>query len=105
MSREARLMKFLIGLDARMRTIPLLAALRRGMTAMIPLLLTGSFAIVLLSLPVPQYQRQMGILFGSGWGDSLIFIKECTFGIMALLMVIMVSYAYAQEYREHHASL
>lgn len=103
MSREARLMKFLIGLDARMRTIPLLAALRRGMTAMIPLLLTGSFAIVLLSLPIPQYQRQMGILFGSGWGDSLIFIKECTFGIMALLMVIMVSYAYAQEYREYHA--
>lgn len=103
MSNEAKLMKLLISLDENMRRVPLLVALRRGMTAMIPLLLVGSFALVLLSLPIPPYQDRLSALFGDAWGDPLLFIRSCTFGIMALLMVITVSYAYALEYRDHLA--
>jgi len=81
---------------------PLLVAIRTGFTCMIPLLLIGSFALLIISLPLPGYQRMMNTVLGVGWQDVLLYVRDGTFNIMSLVMVICISYSYALEKRERH---
>ena len=64
---------------------------------MIPLLLLGSLALLILSLPIPAYQTFMTELFGEGWNHIFLFVRDGTFNILSLLMVICISYAYINE--------
>ncbi|NLI92787.1 MAG: PTS transporter subunit EIIC [Peptococcaceae bacterium] len=75
----------------------ILVSVRKGMTLMIPPLLVGSFALIVLSFPVPVYQRFMVTLFGSQWGNVFQFVRDGTFNIMSLIMVLCISYSYAYE--------
>ena len=81
---------------------PLLVSVRRGLTYMIPLVLIGSIALVFLSLPIPAYQNMMKEVFGSRWEDIFLYIRDGTFNILSLVMVISISYSYIVEYREFH---
>lgn len=83
--------------DKRISSMPLLIAIRKGLTYMIPLLLLGSFALLIFSLPVPAYQNFMTHRFGESWGYLLTMVRDSTFGIMSPLMVICISYSYASE--------
>ena len=62
---------------------------------MIPLLLIGSFALIFISLPIPGYQDLMGKLFGLKWQLLFDLVKNSTFGIMSIFMVLSISYSYA----------
>lgn len=53
--------------NKKIENIPLLVAIRNGLTYMIPLILIGSVALLLLSLPIPAYQSMMERVFGDGW--------------------------------------
>jgi lactose/cellobiose-specific phosphotransferase system IIC component len=77
--------------------MPMAVSIRKGLTYMIPLLLIGSFALMILSLPVPAYQDFMKSAFGESWGSILLFIRDGTFNILSLLMVICISYSYINE--------
>lgn len=81
---------------------PVFLSVRRGLTNIIPLLLLGSIALVFLSLPIPAYQRLMNALFGDRWGLLFTYIRDGTFNILSLVIVISISYAYASEYGERY---
>lgn len=81
----------------------LLASVRRGLTYMIPLVLIGSIALVFLSLPIPAYQNMMREGFGSQWESIFLYIRDGTFNILSIIMVISISYSHVVEYRELHA--
>lgn len=80
---------------------PILHAIQNGFTYMIPLVLLGSIALVLLSLPIPAYQNMMTTLLGTEWGNILQYIRDGTFNAFSLILVITVSYSYAQEFNNH----
>lgn len=82
---------------------PLLLAVRNGFTYMIPLVLIGSFALVLLSLPIAAYQNLMTSVLGDGWKSILLYIRDGTFNSFSLIAVITISYSYARELNEHTA--
>ena len=84
-----------------MTSKPLLLAVRNGFTYMIPLVLIGSFALVLLSLPIDAYQRVMTDIFGDSWRNILLYIRDGTFNSFSLIAVICISYAYTREINEY----
>ena len=79
----------------------LLLAVRNGFTYMIPLVLIGSFALVLLSLPIDAYQRLMTAAFGDSWKNILLYIRDGTFNSFSLIAVICISYSYTREINEY----
>lgn len=80
---------------------PLLLAVRNGFTYMIPFVLLGSFALVLLSLPIQAYQNLMTSVFGNAWKNILLYIRDGTFNSFSLIAVICISYSYSRELNEH----
>lgn len=85
------------GLNTRFENNIVLTSVRRGLILMIPPLLVGSFALIILSFPVDAYQEFMISVFGDQWGSVLYSVRDGTFNIMSLLMVLCISYAYAFE--------
>ena len=75
-------------------------AVRRGLTSTIPFLMLGSIALIVISLPVPAYQNLMNRVFGDQWKDALMYVRDGTFNIAALITVLCISYAYGAEYVE-----
>ena len=96
------MIKTFSALDEKLGNRLLLIAVRRGLIYLIPLLLIGSFALFFLSLPIPFYQDAMDKIMGDHWRFVLVYIRDGTFNIMALLMVLSVSYSYVAEYRDRH---
>jgi lactose/cellobiose-specific phosphotransferase system IIC component len=97
-----RLTTFFYAISERWGNRPILLSIRRGLTNLIPLLVIGSLALVFLSLPVPAYQRLMAAAFGERWGLLFTYIRDGTFNILALLIAVSISYAYASEYSERY---
>ena len=79
---------------------PLLIAVRNGFTFMIPLVLIGSFALLLLSLPIQPYQDLLTKLWGDEWRNVLLYIRDGTLNSFSLIAVICISYSYARELNE-----
>ena len=64
---------------------------------MIPFVLLGSMALVLLSLPIEAYQNFMLRLFGEEWKNAFFYVRDGTFNVFSIILVITISYSYAQE--------
>lgn len=86
--------------NKKLENIPLLVSVRNGLTYMIPLILLGSMALLLLSLPIPAYQSMMGEIFGEEWKNIFMYVQDGTLNILSLLMVVCVSYSFAIEGNE-----
>lgn len=79
----------------------LLRAIRNGFTYMMPLVLLGSFALVMISLPIHSYQQFMSNSFGPNWKNIFEYIRDGTYNSFSLMAVISISYSYAQEINDY----
>lgn len=70
-------------------------AVRQGMVMMIPLLVSGSMALMLVSLPVSVYQEFLSRLWGGRLVVFLRFIQSASFGFFAVGLALTTSYSYA----------
>ena len=70
-------------------------AVRRGMVMMIPLLVSGALALMLISLPIPMYQEFLSGLWNGRVVEFLRFIQSASFGFFAVGLALMTSYSYA----------
>jgi cellobiose-specific phosphotransferase system component IIC len=77
-------------------------AIRRGLTSIIPFLLLGSIALLVLSLPIPAYQSLMNRVFGVQWKDAFLYVRDGTFNIAALITVLCIGYANSVEFIERY---
>ncbi len=76
----------------------LLHCIRGSLVFMTPVLLTGSLALMLYSLPVSGYQRWI-TGFGNGCISSLFYtIYHTTFGALSLYMTASVSLSYIRQH-------
>lgn len=84
---------------AKMQQNRYLMSLRDGLVLSLPLMIVGSFTIVIAELPVDAYQSLMAGIFGENWkwfNWGVIFAS--TMGLAAVVATIGVSYALAKSY-------
>lgn len=69
-----------------------LSAIKKGFLLVIPLVLTGSFALLLLNFPLPAYQAFLAGFCGGALPALLHFIIDATTGFLSLYLVLAISY-------------
>lgn len=69
-------------------------ALRDGMILTMPFTVGGSIFLLIANLPFPGYVEFVAGIFGAGWTDSLNAVANGTFGALALIVVVGISYNY-----------
>ena len=84
---------------------PVLSAVKKGFLLVIPIVLTGSFALLLLNFPVSAYQDFLAV-FGGGFLQSLLqFIVDSTNGFLSLYLVLAISYFYSAPMASQNLTL
>lgn len=83
--------------------LPFIIAVRNGLTFLMPLLLISSFALVFMSLPIPRYQFLMSELFGPNWKSFFLYIRDGSYNILSLAMIVSVSHSFSSEFCERHS--
>ena len=92
-----RLRDRLAGLDLLLEQSAMLLAVRKGLMLAIPFVLIGSFALVVISLPVPAYRRLMEAVFGSHWQSISQAVIGGSFGVLSLITTLAVGYSHASD--------
>ncbi|MGX7132582.1 PTS sugar transporter subunit IIC [Enterococcus songbeiensis] len=76
-----------------------LVAIRDGFIVTMPLMILGSFGVLINNLPIPPYITFMNNLFGEGkWQAFGNNLSSGTFSILALLIAFTVAYNLAKSY-------
>ncbi len=75
----------------------ILTSVRRGMVLAIPEILVGSFALLLLSLPVGGWQTLLDGLWSGSLRLLLTVVRDATLGVISLIMLLTISYSYEEE--------
>lgn len=85
---------------SKVQNLIVIQSIRYGMITLIPILMTGSFSLVLKSLPLDGYQD-----FITGWCSGVLFavldeIYNVTFGMLAVYTAAVVGYHYGMLYEK-----
>lgn len=75
-----------------------LAAIRDGMALLMPIMIVGSFALILMNLPIQAYKDFMTSL-NPYWKDPLMSIHNGTWWVLGLATALGVSYKLAETYK------
>ena len=75
------------------------SSIKKGLAALMPVLITGSAAVMLSSLPLPGYRDFLSGLFGGIILNFLALLQNAAFGFMSAYLVLGISYFYSQELR------
>ena len=89
---NSRLDKLYLAMDSNLY----ISSLRHGLSLSIPFFLFGSFALVLLNLPIPAYQRIMRSVWGGQLPELFLYLFYSTMGLLSLIMLVSVSYSYGK---------
>ncbi len=72
-------------------------AMRRGLLQCTPLLIIGSFCLVLTSFPVAVYQEWIRAIFNGLIFDAILWIHNGTMGSVTLFVVLAISFNYGSQ--------
>lgn len=75
----------------------LFKAVRQGLVMMIPLLVSGSVALMLSSLPFPTYQKFLSTFWNGRIAAFLGFISSASYGSFAIGLSLTTSFSYAMN--------
>ena len=81
---------------------PYLCAVRDGLTHTLPVIVAGTFAILLNSFPLPVYQELMGSFFGEHWKLFGGYIYNGTFGLLSIIMALSIGHSLCEDYNSHY---
>jgi len=76
-----------------------LLALRDGVVMIMPLLILGSFAMIVIDFPIPSWIALMEDT-GWSWGGKIDIIMDATFGIMSVVAAFGVASSLAKSYKK-----
>ncbi|WP_267900814.1 PTS cellobiose transporter subunit IIC [Falsibacillus albus] len=76
-----------------------LQAIRDGIILALPLLIIGSFFLIIGFLPINGYNDFMAGIFGPSWLDKLLYPVGATFDLLALFVSFGVAYRLAEKYK------
>ncbi len=72
-----------------------IVALKDGFILTIPATLAGSLFLLIANFPIDGYNEFMTSVLGSGWADPLNQVAGATYDILAILVVLGLSYKFA----------
>lgn len=78
-----------------------LVAIRDGFVAIMPLIVLGSFAVLINNFPWTAYQDFMKKVFGESWTSFGGNIWNGSFAIMSLLVAFTIAYSLAKSYNSN----
>jgi lactose/cellobiose-specific phosphotransferase system IIC component len=90
-------MSSLDNLAQKASNIEVIRVIRKGLIYMMPLVLIGSFIVMVLNLPVAAFQNFLNTIFTNRWRDIALAIHNGTFQIMSLATLLAISYTLASE--------
>lgn len=74
-----------------------LIAIRDGFLLSMPLLIVGSFFLLIANFPIPGWTDFWARFFGDNWASYFSKPTDATFSIMAILAVIGIGYSFAEQ--------
>lgn len=83
----------------------LFRAIRNGFVMVIPLIMLGSFALIVKSLQITPYQNFINSFCGGLIFHCADFVYEATFGLLSVYITATISYNYALELRDRDETL
>lgn len=78
-----------------------LYSVRTAFVSVMPLMIIGAFAVVILQMPIAAYQNFMDSLFGQTWRTMCELVHSATMQIVSLCAVFMISSNLSQWYANH----
>ncbi|WP_121611239.1 PTS cellobiose transporter subunit IIC [Mesobacillus foraminis] len=75
-----------------------LGALKDGIILTMPLIIIGSFFLILGFIPIPGYADFMAGIFGDQWLAKLLYPTGATFDMMGLIAAFGIAYRLAERY-------
>lgn len=75
-----------------------LASIRDGLIASMPIMIVGSFALVITEFPIEAYQNFMLKMFGENWKWFGDIASSSTMGLSALIAVFGIAYYLGKQY-------
>ncbi len=92
-----RLETFFMPLAEKIGKNKYLIAVRDGFLLSMPLLIVGSFFLLIANFPIPGWTEFWGQFFGENWATYFSKPTDATFSIMAVLAVIGIGYSFAEQ--------
>lgn len=74
-----------------------LIAVRDGFLLSMPLLIVGSFFLLIANFPIPGWTEFWARFFGENWASYFSKPTDATFSIMAILAVIGIGYSFSEQ--------
>lgn len=69
-----------------------ISAIRRGLIMILPVLILGSFALLLKSLPIAAYQRFIANAFSGAFLQMMDFVYDATYGMLSVYITFSIAY-------------
>jgi len=76
-----------------------LQAIRDGIVLTIPLIIIGSLFLIIAYFPISGYDSFMKGIFGPNWQTNLLMPVGVTFDLLAVFVVVGISYRLAEHYK------
>ena len=92
-----KLEKVVMPLAERIGRNKYLIAIRDGFLLSMPLLIVGSFFLLIANFPIPGWTQFWGRFFGENWTSYFSKPTDATFSIMAILAVIGIGYSFSEQ--------
>ena len=90
------MIKRLVPLLESIAETPLLTAVRQGLALVLPLIIVGAAALLILHMPLPQLHAFLTSAWGPSWETLCRLIQQSSFSIAALAALICISSSYAR---------
>lgn len=74
-----------------------ISAIRRGLIMILPVLMLGSFALILKSMPIAIYQNFISSVFSGAFLQMLNFIYDATFGLLSVYISFSIAIYYIRS--------
>ncbi|MBC6003510.1 PTS system oligo-beta-mannoside-specific EIIC component [uncultured Clostridium sp.] len=74
-----------------------LVAIRDGFLVSSPLLIVGSFFLLIANFPIPGWNEFWAKFFGENWASGLAHVTASTFDVMTILAIIGIAFSFAKQ--------
>ncbi|WP_312432207.1 PTS cellobiose transporter subunit IIC [Lacrimispora sp.] len=93
----SKLESILMPLAERIGKNKYLIAIRDGFLLSMPLLIVGSFFLLIANFPIPGWTDFWARFFGENWDAYFAKPTDATFSIMAMLAVVGIGYSFSEQ--------
>ncbi|WP_044567413.1 PTS sugar transporter subunit IIC [Anaerococcus provencensis] len=78
----------------------ILSAIRDGFIITTPIVIIGSFFLLISNFPIPGYNEFMAGIFGENWTFNLDKVSTVAFSCISVMAALGIGYSYARELKQ-----